>query len=113
VLDAGRLQDGDAFLAATALRPVARVAADLADRLGLRGGESVDVATAVGAVTLPAVIAGRVAPGTVWLPECSPGSTIRQALGASHGSRVRLSPTPTDILPSTPAGTPIRTEATR
>ena len=113
MLDAGRLQDGDAFLAATALRPVARVAADLADRLGLRGGESVDVATAVGAVTLPAVIAGRVAPGTVWLPECSPGSTIRQALGASHGSRVRLSPTPTDILPSTPAGTPIRTEATR
>ena len=104
MLDAGRLQDGEAFLAATALRPVARLAPDLADRLGLRGGESVDVATAIGVVTLPAVVAGRVAPGTVWLPECSPGSTIRQTLGAGHGSRVRLSLTSAETLPSTPTG---------
>ena len=104
MLDAGRLQDGEAFLAATALRPVARLAPDLADRLGLRGGESVDVTTAIGVVTLPAVVAGRVAPGTVWLPECSPGSTIRQTLGAGHGSRVRLSLTSAETLPSTPTG---------
>ncbi|MCZ0858124.1 NADH-quinone oxidoreductase subunit G [Actinomyces israelii] len=109
MLDAGRLQDGEAFLAATAMRPVARVAADLAARLGLSGGESVEVATAAGAVTLPAVVAGRVAPGTVWLPECSPGSTVRQTLRAGHGSRVRLSLAPTGTLPSTPTSALIRT----
>ena len=91
MLDAGRLQDGEPFLAATAMRPVARVAPDLAARLGLVGGESVEVSTAAGTITLPAAVAGGVAEGTVWLPECSAGSTIRQTLGARHGSRVSLS----------------------
>lgn len=90
MLDAGRLQDGEPFLAATALRPVARVGEDLAQRLGLTGGELVSVATATGEITLPAVIGG-VAGGTVWLPECSAGSTVRQSLGAGHGDPVSLS----------------------
>ena len=34
----------------------------------------------------------------------SPGSTIRQTLGAGHGSRVRLSLTSAETLPSTPTG---------
>ena len=117
MLDAGRLQDGEAFLAATAMRPVARVAADLAARLGLSGGEGVEIATTAGAVTLPAVVAGQVAPGTVWLPECSPGSMVRQTLRAGHGSRVRLSRIPTGTLPSTPTSaltrTPNSTEVAR
>ena len=117
MLDAGRLQDGEAFLAATAMRPVARVAADLAARLGLSGGEGVEIATTAGAVTLPAVVAGQVAPGTVWLPECSPGSMVRQTLRAGHGSRVRLSRIPTGPLPSTPTSaltrTPNSTEVAR
>ncbi|ERH19222.1 putative NADH dehydrogenase subunit G, partial [Actinomyces johnsonii F0510] len=89
MLDAGRLQDGEPFLAATALRPVARVGADLARRLSLRGGEEVTVSTATGSITLPAVIGG-VSDGTVWLPECSAGSTVHQTLGAGHGSQVTL-----------------------
>lgn len=90
MLDAGRLQDGEPFLAATALRPVARVGEDLAQRLGLAGGELVSVSTATGEITLPAVVGG-VAGGTVWLPECSAGSTVRQSLGAGHGDPVSLS----------------------
>ncbi|VEG29832.1 NADH-quinone oxidoreductase subunit G [Actinomyces howellii] len=99
MLDDGRLQDGEPFLAATALRPVARVAADLAERLALDPGQEVEVATDTGTITLPAAIGG-VADGVVWLPECSPGSTVRQTLGAGHGSPVRISlpaPTSTEV----------------
>ncbi|MCL3776939.1 MULTISPECIES: NADH-quinone oxidoreductase subunit G [unclassified Actinomyces] len=90
MLDDGRLQDGEPFLAATALRPVARLGADLAQRLGLTGGETVRVSTATGSIELPAVVGG-VADGAVWLPECSAGSTVRQSLGAHHGSAVVVS----------------------
>lgn len=95
MLDAGRLQDGEPFLAATALRPVARVGADLAARLHLAGGESVDVTGPAGTITLPAAV-GNVPDGTVWLPECSPGSTVRQSLGVGHGAHVSLSLTTAD-----------------
>ncbi|MFC2779819.1 molybdopterin dinucleotide binding domain-containing protein, partial [Actinomyces sp.] len=89
MLDAGRLQDGEPFLAATALRPVAKVGADLAQRLSLAAGQEVTVATATGSITLPAVVGG-VSDGTVWLPECSAGSTVHQTLGAGHGSQVTV-----------------------
>ena len=89
MLDAGRLQDGEPFLAATALRPVARVGVDLAQRLSLAAGQEVTVATAAGSITLPAVVGG-VSDGTVWLPECSAGSTVHQTLGAGHGSQVTV-----------------------
>ncbi|SDM38073.1 NADH-quinone oxidoreductase subunit G [Actinomyces ruminicola] len=95
MLDAGRLQDGEPFLAATARRPVARVGADLAARLHLVGGERIDVTAAAGTITLPAVVGG-VPDGVVWLPECSPGSTVRQSLGVGHGARVSLSLTTAD-----------------
>ncbi|MDO4242175.1 MAG: NADH-quinone oxidoreductase subunit G [Actinomyces sp.] len=101
MLDDGRLQDGEPFLAATARRPVARLAADLAARLALDPGQEVEVSTPTGTVTLPAVVGG-VADGVVWLPECSPGSTVRQTLGAGHGSPVRISlpaPTSTEVSP--------------
>ena len=89
MLDAGRLQDGEPFLAATALRPIARVGTDLAQRLSLAAGQEVTVATATGSITLPAVVGG-VSDGTVWLPECSAGSTVHQTLGAGHGSQVTV-----------------------
>ena len=89
MLDAGRLQDGEPFLAATALRPIARVGTDLAQRLSLAAGQEVTVATAAGSITLPAVVGG-VSDGTVWLPECSAGSTVHQTLGAGHGSQVTV-----------------------
>ena len=90
MLDDGRLQDGEPFLAATALRPVVRLGADLAQRLDVTGGEPVRVSTDTGSIELPAVVGG-VADGAVWLPECSAGSTVRQTLGAHHGSSVVVS----------------------
>lgn len=101
MLDAGRLQDGEPFLAATALRPVARLGADLASRLGMSGGERVSVATAAGSIELPAVVGG-VADGVVWLPECSAGSTVRQTLASGHGTTVTVSLAP-ESRTSTPA----------
>ncbi|QPL05774.1 MULTISPECIES: NADH-quinone oxidoreductase subunit G [Actinomyces] len=91
MLDDGRLQDGEPFLAATALRPVARLGADIASTLGVSGGDTVRVSTRTGSIELPAVVGG-VADGAVWLPECSAGSTVRQSLGAHHGSAVVVSP---------------------
>ncbi len=98
LLDAGRLQDGEPFLAATAKAPVVRVGADIATSLSLGAGESLTVSTSTGSVTLPAVVGG-VADGVVWLPECSPGSTVHQTLGARHGSVVGVS----RPSPSTPS----------
>ena len=98
LLDAGRLQDGEPFLAATAKAPVVRVGTDIAASLSLGAGESLTVSTSTGSVTLPAVVGG-VADGVVWLPECSPGSTVHQTLGARHGSVVGVS----RPSPSTPS----------
>ena len=98
LLDAGRLQDGEPFLAATAKAPVVRVGTDIAMSLSLGAGESLTVSTSTGSVTLPAVVGG-VADGVVWLPECSPGSTVHQTLGARHGSVVGVS----RPSPSTPS----------
>jgi len=39
--------------------------------------------------TVTAVVGG-VSDGTVWLPECSAGSTVHQTLGAGHGSQVTV-----------------------
>ncbi len=96
LLDAGRLQDGEPFLAATALAPSIRVGAELAALLLVADGEEVTVTTETGSITLP-VRVGVVAEGTVWLPECSPGSTVRQSLGAGHGDVVSIS-TPQEVV---------------
>lgn len=97
LLDSGRLQDGEAFLAGTAKRPVARVSAGTAaavvvpDRTGgLRDGEPLTVSTAHGSITLPVVITDM-PDHVVWLPTRSPGSTVHASLCAGAGSLVRLS----------------------
>ncbi|WP_194948372.1 NADH-quinone oxidoreductase subunit G [Actinomyces trachealis] len=95
-LDAGRLQDGEPFLAATALAPSVRLGVELAAKLGVRDGDGVAVSTATGTITLPARV-GTVAEGTVWLPECSAGSTVRQTLGARYGDTVSIS-TPQEVV---------------
>ena len=81
---------GTPDFAATALRPVVRLGADLAHRLAVPGGEPVRVSTDAGSIELLAVVGG-VSDGVVWLPECSAGSTVRQTLGAHHGSSVVVS----------------------
>jgi len=89
LLDAGRMQDGEPYLAGTA-RPVsARVSAATAAAAGISDGDKVTVATAVGAVTVPVDVVDM-ADGAVWLPANSSGSAVRADLGAGHGSRVSL-----------------------
>jgi NADH-quinone oxidoreductase subunit G len=90
LLDEGRLQDAEPYLAGTAHAAVARLSATTADELGLADGEPVQVATDLGTVTLP--VAVTVMPDrVVWLPTNSARSAVRATLGADSGSSVRLS----------------------
>ncbi|TYP89660.1 NADH-quinone oxidoreductase subunit G [Blastococcus xanthinilyticus] len=89
LLDVGTLQRDEPELAGTARRPVARLGAEAAARLGLADGDRLTVSGSTGSVTLPV----RITPmpdQVVWLPMRSPGSEIRTALGAGPGSVVRL-----------------------
>lgn len=91
LLDAGRLQDGEKFLAGTAQRPVARLSAATAAGLGLGTGDAVTVrGAAAGQVTLPLVVT-PMPDGVVWLPTNAPGSAVRATLGAGAGDIVRVS----------------------
>jgi len=89
LLDAGRLQDGEPYLAGTAREVVARVSAATATAAGLTDGDKVTVANGTGSVTVPLAVV-PMADGTVWLPVNSPGCSVRGDLGAVHGSRVTL-----------------------
>ena len=89
LIDAGRLQDGEPYLAGTARPVVARVSPATADAAGLADGDKVTVSTPAGAVTVPLFVT-EMANGVVWLPTNSPGSAVRADLGAGHGARVTL-----------------------
>ncbi len=89
-LDAGRLQDGEPFLAGTAHRPVARVSAATAAAVGVTDGGLLEVATAVGRIRLPVVVTAM-PDHVVWLPLASPGSLVHEALGVGAGAVVALS----------------------
>jgi len=89
LLDAGRMQDGEPFLAGTARPVVARVSAATAAEAGTADGGKVCVATERGSLTVPvevAVMPDRV----VWLPAHSDGCDVRRDLGAGHGGLVTL-----------------------
>lgn len=89
LLDAGRLQDGEPYLAGTARPPVARLSADCAAELDVRDMDPVTVETGRGAITLPVEITDlpyRV----VWLPMNSPGSAVHRRLAARAGDVVRV-----------------------
>jgi NADH-quinone oxidoreductase subunit G len=89
LLDAGRMQDGEPYLAGTARDTVARMSAATAAAAGVSDGEKVTVATAAGSVTVPAEVV-PMADGVVWLPTNSPGSAVRASLAAGYGSTVTL-----------------------
>lgn len=90
LLDAGRLQDGEAFLAGTAQRPVARLSATTAAGLGLVTGQALTLRTAAGQVTLPLVVT-PMPDDVVWVPTHSVGSLVRPTLGVDAGAVVDLS----------------------
>ncbi|HTR94377.1 MAG TPA: NADH-quinone oxidoreductase subunit G [Trebonia sp.] len=94
LVDAGRMQDGEPYLAGTARPVVARVSAATAADAGLADGDKVTVAavagsTGAGSLTVPLAVTDM-ADGVVWLPANSSGSAVRTDLGAGHGSRVTL-----------------------
>ena len=89
LLDEGRLQDGEPYLAGTARPPVARLSATTAGEIGAAEGELVSVGTERGAITLPLAITDM-AERTVWLPLNSPGSAVHKQLGVTAGAVVSI-----------------------
>ena len=89
LLDKGRLQDGEPFLAATAPAARARISPATAELVGVQDGDAVTVSTKVGRLTLSVAVTDMV-DHVVWLPANSAGSAVRPTLDASAGSLVML-----------------------
>jgi len=89
LLDSGRMQDGEPFLAGTAPKARALLSASTAATIGLADGDSVRVSTGSGAITVPLAIT-EMADHVIWLPTNSPGSAVHQALGVDAGAVVSL-----------------------
>jgi NADH-quinone oxidoreductase subunit G len=89
LLDAGRLQDGEPFLAGTAKRPVAHASAATAAEIGVVDGGTVRVSTDAGAIVLPLVI-DDLPDHVIWLPTAAPGCQVRDSLHAVAGDVVRI-----------------------
>ena len=89
LLDLGRLQDGEPYLAGTARPPVVRLSAATAAGIGAGDGELVSVSSGRGAVSLPLVIT-EMPDGVAWLPLNSPGSAVHQQLAVTTGAVVQI-----------------------
>jgi NADH-quinone oxidoreductase subunit G len=89
ILDMGRLQDGEPYLAGTARRSVARMSAATAGEIGSADGELISVRTDRGEITLPLAITDM-DDRVVWLPLNSPGSAVHQQLGVTFGAVVSI-----------------------
>jgi NADH-quinone oxidoreductase subunit G len=91
LLDAGRLQDGEPYLAGTAKAATVRLSAATATGLGATGGSPVTVAGPAGSITLPLTVTDM-PDAVVWLPTNSLGSAVRRDLGAAAGDVVTITP---------------------
>lgn len=89
LLDAGRLQDGEPYLAGTAVAPVVRLSPATATEIGATAGDPVTVSTERGSVTLPLAVT-EMTDRVVWLPGNSPGSSINRQLGVTAGAVVSI-----------------------
>jgi NADH-quinone oxidoreductase subunit G len=90
LLDDGRLQDREPYLAGTRRPTTAVVGATLAKELGVADGGNVTLSTDRGSLTLPVTVAAEVADGVVWVPTYSPGAHLHEALGVTAGARVTV-----------------------
>ena len=90
LLDRGRMQDGEPFLAGTARASVARVGAALAARLAVVDGDEVTVSSGSGSVSVPVLVTDGMVDGVVWLPTNSLGCAVRSTLGVDAGARVTV-----------------------
>jgi NADH-quinone oxidoreductase subunit G len=89
LLDDGRLQDGEPFLAGTRRPTRALLSAATAAEVGASDGGWLRVVTDRGSVTVPLLVAD-LADRVVWLPTYSPGCHLRRALGADSGALVTI-----------------------
>jgi NADH-quinone oxidoreductase subunit G len=89
LLDAGRLQDGEPYLAGTARPAVVRLSETTATEIGAAEGELVTVSTPSGAISLPLAVTDM-PDRVVWLPLNSPGSAVAATLRASIGDVVAI-----------------------
>jgi NADH-quinone oxidoreductase subunit G len=89
LLDSGRMQDGEPFLAGTAPKAQARLSARTAASFGLSEGDAVRVSSGLGSIALPVTIRDM-ADDVVWLPTNSEGSAVRSTLGVDAGTAVSL-----------------------
>jgi NADH-quinone oxidoreductase subunit G len=89
LLDEGRMQDGEPYLAGTARKPAVRLSADTVAEIGAADGDAVTVSTSRGSITLPLTMTDM-PDRVVWLPLNSPGSAVHRQLGVTIGSIVRI-----------------------
>lgn len=89
LLDAGRLQDGEPYLAGTARPPMARLSSATAAEIGVAEGDPVSVRTERGSITLPVAVTDM-GDRVVWLPLNSPGSAVHRQLGVTTGDVVSI-----------------------
>ncbi|KAA0108930.1 NADH-quinone oxidoreductase subunit G [Mycolicibacterium sp. P1-5] len=89
LLDDGRLQDGEPYLAGTARPAVVRLSPATAAGIGAADGDVVNVSTGRGDIALPLAVT-EMADGVVWLPLNSPGSAVYRQLGVTTGAVVRI-----------------------
>jgi len=91
LLDKGRMQDGEPYLAGTAKAAVARLAPATAAEIGVAEGGTVTVAAGRGEVTLPLEITPDLPARVVWVPVNSAGCALYRDLGVDAGSLVTIS----------------------
>jgi NADH-quinone oxidoreductase subunit G len=89
LLDDGRMQEGDPYLAATARTPMARLSVGTMRSLELADGDEVVLRTDAGAVALP-VESADLPDNVVWVPQNSAGLPLNRFLNAGEGDVVRL-----------------------
>jgi NADH-quinone oxidoreductase subunit G len=89
LLDAGSLQDGTPFLAATAKPVRAHLSPATARAVGVADGGRVAISTDRGAITLPVYVVDMV-DDVVWVPTRTTGSEVNRTLGAAPGAVVRI-----------------------
>jgi NADH-quinone oxidoreductase subunit G len=89
LLDNGRLQDGEPYLAGTARRPVARLSPATATEIGAADGDLVRVSTELGSIALPLIVSDM-AERVVWVPMNSATSAVHQKLRVSAGAVVSI-----------------------
>ncbi len=90
LLDDGRLQDGEPYLAGTRRPAVVRLSATTAAEIGAVHGGDVTVRSDRGAIMLPLEVTAM-PDRVVWLPGNAPGAAVRPTLAALPGDLVQIS----------------------